>query len=64
MFKHRLWWVVVEGADGRSAVVSTPFLDRAIKHAQGLREVYGPRTARIKLQRKTSYGHFRPYPEV
>lgn len=64
MYKHTLWWLIITAANGQECILSTPYLNKALEAAQELRPFYGPRTARIKLQRRTTYGHFRPYPEV
>ena len=64
MHKHQLWWLVITAANREEIILSTPHLKHALEAAQELRPLYGQKTARVRLQRRTTNGHFRPYPEV
>lgn len=64
MYKHTLWWLMIEAANGQECILSTPHLRKALEAAQELRPFYGQRTAKVRLQRRTTTGHFSPYPEV
>lgn len=64
MCKHTLWWLMITAENGQECIISTPNIKHALQAAQELRPLYGPRTAKVRLQRRTTNGHFRPYPEV